>query len=87
VRRDGLAGGEREGASDYLITRDEPQHVNVTGDYAYMEVPATMTFSFRGKQVTQTGPLSTVALRKVGDKWRLSAWAWAQGASQVHAAQ
>jgi hypothetical protein len=41
--------------------------------------PATMTFDLRGKQVTQTGSSYTVALRKVGADWRLTAWAWAKG--------
>ena len=84
--QDVLAEGEQAGASGYRITLDEPRHVNVTGDYAYVVVPATMTFSVHGKQVTQTGPLYTVALRKVGDEWRLTAWAWAKGTAQVHAA-
>ena len=39
-----------------------------------------MTFDLKGKQVTQTGALFTVALRKVDTEWRLMAWAWAKGA-------
>ena len=38
-----------------------------------------MTFDLRGKQVTQTGSVYTVALRKVDADWRLTAWAWAKG--------
>jgi ketosteroid isomerase-like protein len=85
--RDVLTEGEKAGASGYLITLDEPRHVNVTGDYAYVVVPATMTFSVRGNQVTQTGPIYTVALRKAGDEWRLTAWAWAKGTAQIAAAR
>ena len=76
---DVLTEGEHVGASGYRITLDEPWHVDITGDYAYVVVPATMTFSIRGKQVTQTGSVFTVALRKVGTDWRLTAWAWAKG--------
>ncbi len=76
---DVLTEGEHLGASGYRITLDEPRHVDITGDYAYVVVPATMTFSIRGKQVTQTGSVFTVALRKVGTDWRLTAWAWAKG--------
>ena len=76
---DVLAEGEHLGAAGYHITLGEPRHVNVTGENAYVVVPATMTFDLKGKQVTQTGALFTVALRKLDTQWRLSAWAWAKG--------
>ncbi|MCX4849294.1 MULTISPECIES: nuclear transport factor 2 family protein [unclassified Streptomyces] len=75
-----LAEGGRVGASKYHITLGEPRHTDVTGDHAYVVVPATMTFELQGKQVTQTGSVFTVALRKVDGEWRLAAWAWAKGA-------
>ena len=76
---DVLAAGERFKVSDLHITLDEPRHVRVTGDYAYVVVPATLTFDLGGRAVTQTDSLFTVALRKVDVDWRLSAWAWARG--------
>ena len=60
---DVLSEGEHLGASGYRIALGEPRHVDVTGDYAYVVVPATMTFFLRGQPVTQTGSLYTVALR------------------------
>jgi hypothetical protein len=48
--RDVLIEGEQHGASDYFITLGEPLHNNVTGDSAYVVVPATMTFKVRGEQ-------------------------------------
>ena len=60
---DVLSEGEHLGASGYRIALGEPRHVDVTGDYAYVVVPATMTFQLRGQPVTQTGSLYTVALR------------------------
>ena len=80
---DVLAEGEHLGASGYRITLDEPRHVDVTGDYGYVVVPATMSFTLQGKQVTQTGSVFTVALRKVDADWRLTAWAWAKGAASA----
>ena len=77
--RDVVTEGEHLGASGYHISLGEPRHVDVTGDFAYVVVPTTMTFDLRGTQVTQTGSLWTVALRKVDTEWRLSAWAWAKG--------
>jgi ketosteroid isomerase-like protein len=77
--RDVLIEGKQHGASDYFITLGEPLHNNVTGDSAYVVVPATMTFKLRGQQVTQSGAVYTVALRKLAEGWRIAAWAWAKG--------
>jgi hypothetical protein len=76
---DVLDEGEQHGASDYRVTLGEPLHVDVTRDSGYVVVPATMTFKVHGKQVTQTGAVFTVALRKLADGWRIAAWAWAKG--------
>ena len=77
--KDVLVEGKHLGAADYFITLGEPLHNNVTGDSAYVVVPATMTFKLRGKQVTQTGAVFTVALRKLPEGWRIAAWAWTKG--------
>jgi ketosteroid isomerase-like protein len=77
--RDVLAEGEQHGASGYVVTLGEPRHVTVTGDNAYVVVPASMTFKVHDKQVTQTGATFTVALRKLSNGWRIAAWAWAKG--------
>lgn len=76
---DVLAEGEHHGASDYFVTLGEPLHNNVTGDSAYVVVPTTMTFSVKGRQITQTGAYFTVALRELSDGWRVAAWAWTKG--------
>jgi hypothetical protein len=54
-----LVEGKQHGASDYFITLGEPLHNDVTGDSAYVVVPATMTFKLRGAQVTQSGAVFT----------------------------
>ncbi|OBB18964.1 hypothetical protein A5761_07685 [Mycolicibacterium setense] len=77
--RDVLAEGEHLGASGYSITLGDPRHIDEKGDSAYVVVPATMTFDLGGQQITQTGSVLTVALRKVNEDWRLTAWAWAKG--------
>lgn len=77
--KDVLVEGKHLGAADYFITLGEPLHNNITGDSAYVVVPATMTFKLRGKQVTQTGAVFTVALRKLPEGWRIAAWAWTKG--------
>jgi len=77
--RDVLVEGEQHGASGYLVTLGEPLHNNVTGDSAYVVVPASMTFKAHGKQVTQSGATLTMALRKLAEGWRIAAWAIAKG--------
>jgi ketosteroid isomerase-like protein len=77
--RDVLVEGEQHGASDYFVALGEALHNKVTGDSAYVVVAATMTFKVHGKQITQTGAVFTVALRKLAEGWRIAAWAWAKG--------
>ena len=83
--RDVLVEGEHLGAAGYFVALGEPRHVNITGDNAYVVVPTTMTFKLQGKQITQTGAIFTVALRKLDDTWRIAAWAWAKGTAQAQA--
>lgn len=73
--RDVIAAGEREGATGYFVTLGTPWHVDVTGERAYVVVPATMTFQLHGKPTTQSGSVFTVALRKLTDGWRIAGWA------------
>ena len=77
--RDVLAAAEHEGATDYVVTIGTPLHANITGDSAYVVVPASMTFKLSGKQIAQSDATFTIALRKAGDGWRIAAWAWAKG--------
>jgi ketosteroid isomerase-like protein len=80
--RDVLTEAKRHGASDYSVTPGEPLHNDTTGDSAYVAVPATMTLRVHGQQVTQTGAIFTVALRKFAQGWRITAWAWTKGTSK-----
>ena len=77
--RDVLIEGEQHGASDYFVTLGEPLHNNITGDSAYVVVPATMKFKVQSQEILQTGAMFTVALRRLAAGWRIAAWAWAKG--------
>jgi len=77
--RDVLIEGEQHGASEYFVTLGEPLHNNITGESAYVVVPAGMTFKVQNQQVVQTGAVFIVALRQLAEGWRISAWAWAKG--------
>lgn len=78
-RQDVLAEAERHGASDYAVIVGEPMHDAVTGDSAYVVLPASMSFKVHGQQVTQSGATFTVALRRLSGGWRITAWAWTKG--------
>ena len=78
--RDLLKEGQQHDATAYAVTTAEPLHNVVTGDAAYVVVPASISFKMQGKQHTQTGAVFTVALRKLAGEWRIAAWAWAKGA-------
>lgn len=77
--RDVLAAAEHEGARDYFVSLGTPLHASITGDSAYIVIPANMTFKLRGRQIAQSGAILTVALRKLADSWRIAAWAWSKG--------
>jgi hypothetical protein len=77
--RDARNEAEHAGAWGLHIGLGEPRHVDVSGDYAYVVVPVTFAYNLPDKQVMQTDAFFTVALRKVGTEWRLTAWAWAKG--------
>jgi ketosteroid isomerase-like protein len=74
-----LVEGKQHDVSDHFITLGEPLHNNVTGDSAYLVLPASMTFKLSGEHITQSGAVFTVGLRKLSDGWRIAAWAWAKG--------
>lgn len=80
--RDVLINTKREGASDFFVTVGQPRHIEITGDAAYMVVPATMRFKVHGKQINQSGAVFTMALQRLSDGWRIAAWAWAKGIPQ-----
>jgi hypothetical protein len=80
--RDVLTEARQHGASDYFVRLGAPLHNNTTGDSAYVVLPATMTFKAHGRQTTQTGAIFTVALRKLAEGWRITAWAWTKGTGE-----
>src|SRR5436190_11989476 len=63
--RDVSTTGEREGATGYFVTLEEPRHVDVSGDREYIVASANKTFKVDDKQVTQSGSMFTAALQKL----------------------
>jgi Tfp pilus assembly protein FimT len=67
--QNGITGG--------VVTLGTPWHVNITGDRAYVVVPANYTFKQNGKPAAENGSIFTVALKKLTGGWRITGWAWA----------
>jgi hypothetical protein len=69
---------QKQSITDGFVTLGQPRHVDITGDRAYVVVPATYTYKQHGKPVTESGSIFTVALRKIAGAWRITGWAWAK---------
>jgi hypothetical protein len=72
------AFNKQSGITDAIVTLGKPRHVDITGDRAYVVVPATYTFKQHGKRMTESGSTLTVALQKVDAGWRIVGWAWSK---------
>jgi hypothetical protein len=73
---DFAADSTKNGITDSIVTLGKPKHVDITGDRAYVVVPATYTFKLHGKKTTESGSTLTVALQKGSAGWRITGWAW-----------
>ena len=72
------ADAKKNGVTDGVVTLSTPTHVDVTGDRAYVVVPANYSFKQKGKPVGKTGSIITLALQKTGAGWKITGWAWAK---------
>jgi len=73
------ADNKKNAVTDPKATFGKPRHVDITGDRAYVVVPASFAFKQKGKRVTETGSTLTAALQKGADGWRITGWAWSKG--------
>jgi len=72
------ADAKKNGITDGNVKLAAPKHVDVTGDRAYIVVPADFSFKQKGKPVKEAGSLLTVALQKGGNGWRITGWSWSK---------
>jgi hypothetical protein len=73
------AFNKANGITEPIATFGKPKHVDITGDRAYVVVPAKYTFKHNGKRVTESGSMMTGALQKGAEGWRITGWAWSKG--------
>ena len=69
---------KKNGITDGFVTLSKPRHVDITGDLAYIVVPADYTYKKNGKPEKETGSMLTLVLQKGAAGWRITAWSWAR---------
>jgi ketosteroid isomerase-like protein len=74
--RDFDANAKQDVITDPVVTLQKPRHVQVTGDRAYVVVPANYDYKQKGKKMSQKGSTFTAALQKGPAGWRITAWTW-----------
>ena len=68
----------KNGITDPVVTIHKPTHVDVSGDLAYVVLPADYVYKQHGKTVREHGSILTLTLRKGASGWLLTGWAWAK---------
>jgi ketosteroid isomerase-like protein len=72
------ADAAKNGITDGIVTFGQPSHVDVTGDHAYVVMPADYKFKQHGKPEGEVGSIITITLQNGPDGWRINGWAWAK---------
>lgn len=72
------ANAKKNGITDGIVTLGKARHVDVSGDRAYVVVPASYTWKKNGKPEKETDATWTLVLQKGKDGWRIAGWCWAQ---------
>ena len=72
------ADAKKNGVTDGIVTLRKPRHIDITGDRAYLVVPADYTFKKNGKAMKETGSMFTFAMQKETAGWRIVGWAWSK---------
>lgn len=73
-----VADTKKNGVTDGLVTLGKPRHVDVTGDQAYVVVPAAYSFKQNGKPMKESASTMTLTLHKGSAGWQITAWTWAK---------
>jgi len=69
---------DKNGITGLTGTRGTPWSVEVTGDRAYVVLPATEAYKQNGELVSEPHCVLTVALKLTPAGWRITAWAWSK---------
>lgn len=72
------AANKSSDISNETVVLGTPWHTTVTGNRAYVVIPATLHYNMKGKPVKESGSVFTVVLTRTDKGWLMSAWSWAQ---------
>src|SRR6266487_6390866 len=72
------ADAKKNGITGGVVTLNNPWHVDISADRAYVVIPANYTFKQKGKPVGETGSIITLAMQKSQAGWRITGWSWAK---------
>jgi ketosteroid isomerase-like protein len=70
-----MAVNRKTSISNMKASMQPVQHFNVSGDKAYVVVPATVSFFYKGKPQKETGTL-TMTLQRSGTDWKIATQTW-----------
>jgi ketosteroid isomerase-like protein len=68
----------QRGITDGVVSLARPLHIDVTGDHAYVVVPADYVYKQQGVKAMQAGSILTVALHKGKSGWLITGWSWSK---------
>jgi hypothetical protein len=72
------ADAKKNGITDGIVTLNNPSHVDITSDRAYVVIPSNYTFKRNGKPAEEVGSIFTFVLQKGQTGWRVTGWSWAK---------
>lgn len=67
---------KKNGVTEPSVTLGRPRHLDVSGDRAYVVMPAAYDYKQNGKPMKEAASTLTVALQKTAAGWRIASWAW-----------
>jgi len=73
------ADAKKNSVTDPSVWFGAAKHLDITGDRAYVVLPASYSYKQNGKPVKEAGATLTIALQKSGNNWRITAWTWSRG--------
>ena len=73
-RKDYDTEAKKNGITDGVVTLGKLRHIEVTGDRAYVVVPADYAFKQKGKAMKEAGLRSLLPYKKGKAGWRIVGW-------------
>jgi hypothetical protein len=73
---DFVADTKKNAITDGKVKLGKPLHIDITGDRAYVVVPASFAFKMKGKAMKEPASMLTIALQKGASGWLMTGWAW-----------